>query len=130
VFDNCKNSKKQGDLGLGIAISYFSSLGYTVSLPLTDSQDYDLIVDIGELKRVQVKTTSNKNPWGNFTADFRTMGGNQKKYWVKKLDKSKVEFLFILTSEGTKYLIPTKELKGNSTVTLGKVYDQFKIGSL
>lgn len=41
-----KNSKKQGDAGLGEAIAYFTRLGYTVQLPLTDSQDYALVVDI------------------------------------------------------------------------------------
>ena len=37
-----KNSKKQGDIGLGIAIGWFATQGYTVCVPLTDSQDYDL----------------------------------------------------------------------------------------
>ena len=39
------NSKKQGDWGLGRAIAYFTLKEYTVSVPLTESQDYDLIVD-------------------------------------------------------------------------------------
>ena len=52
-----KNSKKQGDAGLGQAIAYFTSQGYDVSLPLTDSADWDLIVEMESgLKRVQVKT--------------------------------------------------------------------------
>lgn len=29
------------------AMAYFSKIGYTVSVPITDSQDYDLIVDNG-----------------------------------------------------------------------------------
>lgn len=33
----------------------FSKIGYTVSVPITDSQDYDLIVDNGALLKVQVK---------------------------------------------------------------------------
>lgn len=32
-----KNSKKQGDVGLDLAIVYFTSKGYCVSIPLTDS---------------------------------------------------------------------------------------------
>jgi hypothetical protein len=41
-----RNSKKQGDWGLGSAIAWFTAQGYTVALPITDSQHYDLIVDI------------------------------------------------------------------------------------
>ena len=41
-----KNSKKQGDAGLGIAIEYFTTKGYCVCIPLTDSQEYDLVVEI------------------------------------------------------------------------------------
>jgi hypothetical protein len=54
-----KNSKKQGDAGLGQAIAYFTMQGYNVALPLTDSADWDLIVEIDDiLKKVQVKTSS------------------------------------------------------------------------
>ena len=42
---NQKNSRKQGDVGLGRAIAYFTSEGFTVCLPLTDNQDYDLVVE-------------------------------------------------------------------------------------
>lgn len=38
------------------AIAYYSKLGWTISIPVTDSQDYDLIVDTGtKLLKVQVK---------------------------------------------------------------------------
>ena len=54
-----KTNKEKGNTGLGIAIAYYSSNGYTVSIPLNDTQDYDLIVDKSNvLKKVQVKTTS------------------------------------------------------------------------
>lgn len=58
-----KNTKKQGDYGLGSAISYFTSQGYNISIPLTDSQDYDLVVEdtAGFLKKVQVKTCMRTN---------------------------------------------------------------------
>ena len=31
--------------GLSIAIAYFGSNGYVVSIPLNDTQDYDLVVE-------------------------------------------------------------------------------------
>ena len=45
MFRECKNTKEQGNIGLGVAIQYFTQNLYTVSLPLNDSQDYDLIVE-------------------------------------------------------------------------------------
>lgn len=45
MFENAINSKKQGDIGMCYAMAYFSKMGYTVSVPVTDSQEYDLIVD-------------------------------------------------------------------------------------
>lgn len=40
-----KSNKEKGNAGLGIAIAYYSANGYTVSIPLNDTQDYDLMVD-------------------------------------------------------------------------------------
>ena len=34
-------NREKGNSGLGIAIAYFSTNGYTVSIPLNDTQDYD-----------------------------------------------------------------------------------------
>ena len=53
-------NKEKGNSSLGIAIAYYSSNGYTVSIPLNDTQDYDLIIDKNNvLKKVQVKSTLN-----------------------------------------------------------------------
>lgn len=40
-----KSNKEKENSGLGIAIAYYSTSGYIVSIPLNDTQDYDLIVD-------------------------------------------------------------------------------------
>lgn len=40
---NFNTNKEKGISGLGIAIAYFSTNGYTVSIPLNDTQDYDLV---------------------------------------------------------------------------------------
>lgn len=127
MFKDCKNSKKQGDFGLGIAISYYCRHGYTVSIPLTDSQEYDLIVENGDLYRVQVKTTAFRAPSGNFSVNLRTMGGNQKEYWCKKIDKSKVDIIFVVTSDNESYAIPTHEIKANSSIVLSEVFSKFKV---
>lgn len=49
LFDNAINSKKQGDIGMYYAMAYYAKLGWTVSVPVTDSQDYDLVVDNGKI---------------------------------------------------------------------------------
>lgn len=38
-------NKEKGNSALGIAIAYFSTNGYTVSIPLNDTQDYDIVIE-------------------------------------------------------------------------------------
>lgn len=124
-----KNTKKQGDAGLGAAISYFTLYGYTVSIPLTDSQDYDLIVDIGNsLYRVQVKTTTYKIR-DVYSVSLTIKGGNRTSIGskIKKLDDTKVDAIFILTGSQDKYFIPLKDIEARSNINLGSGYDKFRL---
>ena len=74
------NTKKQGNWGLGQAIAYFTAKGLSVSIPLTDSQTYDLIVDDGtSLKRVQVKSSTNKCSSGAYAVELRSRVVDSKK---------------------------------------------------
>ena len=123
---NQRNSKKQGDVGLGIAIGWFTSKGYCVNVPLSDSQEYDLVVDIeGKLNKVQIKTTTAKTESGKYKAGWRTGGGNQSFITSKLFNPQIVDYLFILTAEGTKYFIPCVEIINESSITLGKKYDKY-----
>lgn len=123
-----QNSKKQGDAGLAIAIAYFAMRGYTVSIPLTDSQDYDLIVDNGTVQKVQVKTTKSKQSSGNFEVGLRTLGGNQSWNGVSKFfDATTVDLLFIVTSENQLYCIPSEDLDVKSSLTLCKKYTKYLV---
>lgn len=121
-----KNSKKQGDAGLGCAIAHFTLLGATVSIPLTDSQEYDLIIDEDSvLKKVQVKTSSYKV--NNLSVvELRTKGGNKSGQTITKFDSSKVDYVFVLTDEGV-YLIPSSRVECKSTLTLGKKYKEYLV---
>ena len=127
---NSKNSKKQGDIGLGAAINYFTSNNYTVCIPLTDSQDYDLVIESdGVLETVQVKTTSYMpKDKKYYIVELRVMGGNQS--WsgvVKYFNKNIVNHVFVLTESGDKYFIPSNEIKAKCALTLGKEYEKFKV---
>lgn len=124
-----KNSKKQGDAGVGAAIAYFCKEGWHVSIPLTDSQDYDLVIDYGDgLKSVQVKTTTFKTKRGIFNVSLTTKGGNRTWNGISKsLVDSSVDFLFVITKNGDKYLFPMSEMNNRSTINLGKKYQKYKV---
>jgi len=72
MLKNQKNSKKQANVGIGIAIGYFSIKGITVCIPLTDSQEYDLVIeDVDDIfKKIQVKTTYHKSSQGNYMVEL------------------------------------------------------------
>lgn len=122
MFENASNTKKQGDIGLGSAIAHFTKMGFTVCLPLTDSQDYDLVVEVNDkLSKVQIKTSSNKTAYNEiYTVGLRVLGGNQSWNGVAKhFDNTKVDYLFILLSDGRKYFIPTNVIDNKSSINIG-----------
>ena len=121
------NTKKQGDIGLGDAICYFTGLGLTVCVPLTDSQEYDLIVhNRFSLSRVQVKRTTYKRK-GKYQVSLTVKGGNRtSKGKVKGFDKSKVDIIVASTPEGL-YVIPVCELNVKSLIALGNSYDRYRV---
>ena len=124
-----KNSKKQGDVGHGIAIGWFASNGYTVCIPLTDSQDYDLVVDNGNgLKKVQVKTTYYKSKYGVYQVNLKVCGGNKSSSTVKRFCQSFADYVFVVTEDGMKYLIPTSVIKAENALNLGHDKDKFLVG--
>lgn len=126
---NQRNSKKQGDVGLGIAIGWFTSRGYHVSVPLTDSQDYDLLVDSdNRIFRVQVKTTYHQTYPGIYQANLRVRGGNRSGTGkVKNFDHKRIDYLFALTERGDMYLIPSYAISGHTHINLGEQYQEFRV---
>ena len=127
MFTEASNTKKQGDMGLGAAIAFFTAKGWSVSIPLTDSQDYDLIVDdpTKGLQRISIKTTSCYRH-GSFIVGLRVCGGNSKRNYVHKLaTEVKYAMLFMLTSAGDIYYMPKPNVTGG--IALGKKYQCFKV---
>jgi len=124
-----KNSKKQGDAGLGQAIAYFTMKGYDVALPLTDSADWDLIVEIeGQLKRVQVKTSSQLANNGIMKFNANVNGGNMSYNKVPKLiPEQQWDLLFLHhLITGKQALIPKDVLTTKGQVNIGgKKYNEF-----
>jgi hypothetical protein len=113
-----KNTLHQGNVGLGIAISWFTMKGCIVSIPLNDIQEYDLVVDFGDCKPklIQVKTTITKER-SKYKVQLKTNG--------KSFKYNRSDYLFVVDGDGTKYLIPREEIKSSSAIALGDNYSQY-----
>ena len=109
------NTHSKGNIGLGRAIKHFTSQGLVVSIPLTDSQPYDLVVDKdGSLLKVQVKyTTSNE-------VGLRTIDSSQARIKVTKFDNTKVDILFIATHDGIDIELDAKQIECKSSLSIKK----------
>lgn len=129
MFKKCKNTKAQGNIGMAEAIAYFVRLGYTVSIPLNDSQEYDLVVDIDNLlSKIQVKTTRAKTAYGIYTVQLRNTGGTSGIVNSRICDSSNIDYLFILTEESTKYLIPFTDVEHlTNSLNLGEKYTKYVV---
>ncbi|WP_150126716.1 group I intron-associated PD-(D/E)XK endonuclease [Burkholderia cenocepacia] len=130
TFPSFKNSKKQGDAGLGIAIGWLSSQGFDVLLPLTDSQDYDLVYGVNDqFKRVQVRTATQKKP-GNFVVALRVCGGNRSGSGkTKRTCDLLYDELMVVTGDGSIYRVPKAELP-QSEMTLSSEREKYLVGRM
>ncbi len=122
-----KTNKEKGNTSLGIAIAYYASNGYIVSIPLNDTQDYDLIVDKENLiKRVQVKSTGCKTKYGNYQVALKSCGGTKgRKY--KTVIETNVDELFILTKDLEMYILPKGEIANKSTLNICNKYEKYRV---
>jgi hypothetical protein len=112
--------RRQGDLGELSAMQWLGGRGYSLYLPLGHSPDCDLIAEDGaKLLRVQVKTsTYYRNSRWHVTVCTR--GGNQS--WsglVKRLDPTRIDYLFVLVADGRRWFIPSGKIAGGTSILLG-----------
>lgn len=120
------SNKERGNAGLSLAIAYYGANGYCVSLPLNDTQDYDLIVDDGvSLLKVQVKFTDYKDK-GSYCVSLKSSGGT-KGVIYKTLINTSIDTLFIVCGDKSLYHIPIKDLKNTSSLTLNDSRDRYKV---
>lgn len=115
------NSRKEiGNAALSMAIAYFGSNGYVVSVPLNDTQDYDLVVDKdGKLQKVQVKGTNRRGTGNAYTIGLRTISGTTRQAYKTVIDTD-VDLLFCLCGDGTMYLIPKEDVANRCEINLSK----------
>lgn len=114
----------QGNLGMAMAIHYFTACKYIVSIPLTDTQGYDLVIDVGngKLRRVQAKTATNKRGSSEYYRVNLESSGV-----VSDFDTGLSDYLFIGTGDGAMYLIPLDNFRNKTQLTLNEKYDIFKV---
>ena len=93
-----------------MAINYFTCQGYTISLPINDTQWYDLVVEKdGKFYTVQCKATQSES--GDI--DFRSTGGTNGGVYDNLLNHSELDYLFCVNKDLNMWLIPIKDIQQN-----------------
>lgn len=121
------SNKEKGNTGLGIAIAYYSANGYTVSIPLNDTQDYDFVVDKDNiLKKIQVKATSCKTKYNKYQVALKSCGGTKGGTYKTVVDTN-IDEVFIVTDSLELFRIPIEVIKNKATLNLCEKYEKYKI---
>jgi hypothetical protein len=95
-----RSTQRKGDIATARAISTFTALGLDVSIPLTESAAYDLIVDDrGRLARVQCKYSARRE------VDLRRIHSNSQGYVVKRVQAEAFDWLYVLRPDSSEYLM-------------------------
>jgi hypothetical protein len=111
-----RTTQRKGDFAVAQAIATFTKAGYDVSLPLTESAAYDIVVDYNnQLKRVQVRFFSGK------LVELRRIHSNSQGYVVKKTKENAYDWLYMLNDKDEEFLI--KEcLDGRRSITPKEIH--------
>ena len=102
-----ETNKDKGRAGLSLAIAYYGTQGYTISLPLNDTQWYDLIIEKdGIFQTVQCKFTSSKDN----TISLRSTGGTNGSVYDRLIEHP-IDLIFCADKDMNLYSIPVKDLR-------------------
>ena len=100
-------NKDKGRAGLSLAIAYFGANGYSVNIPLNDTQWYDLIIEKnGKFETVQCKATGSQDN----SISLKTTGGTNGSVYDSVLNHP-IDWLFCLDKNGKMWNIPMIELR-------------------
>ena len=112
-----ESNKDKGRAGLSLGIAYFGSNGYTINMPLNDTQWYDFVIEKdGKFQTVQCKATGSKD---NSIA-LKSFGGTNGGAYDSVLNHP-LDILFCIDKDKHMYVIPIDDLRsaGNTrTITL------------
>lgn len=122
LFDTNKN---KGKAGLSMAIAYYGSNGYTVLLPLDDTQDYDLVVEKDNIfQKVQVKATGYLTPSNKYSVSLRNTGGTNGRVYGRVIESS-ADLLFVCTAELRFYQYIISEITQTNAIVLSDDFEVF-----
>ena len=100
-------NKEIGRIGLSMAINYFTLKGYTVSLPMNDTQWYDLVVEKNKIfQTVQCKATQTEEG----TISLRSTGGTSGGVYDNIINHPELDWVFCVNKDFNCWLIPTKAI--------------------
>jgi len=101
------NRKTLGRLGLSMAINYFTVKGYTISIPMNDTQWYDLVIEKdSKFYTVQCKATATKDK----EIYLVSTGGTKGEVYDSILNHPELDYLFCVDNEYNMWNIPVKDL--------------------
>lgn len=101
-----ETNKDKGRAGLSMAIAYFGSNGYSVNIPLNDTQWYDLVIEKdNQFYTVQCKATGSVDN----TIRLVSKGGTKGTAYDSILNHP-LDYLFCIDEQKNIYVIPLKDL--------------------
>lgn len=102
-----ENNKDKGRAGMSLAIAYFGANGYTVNIPLNDTQWYDLVIEKdGVFETVQCKATGSKDN----SIQLRSCGGTSGAVYDSVLNHP-ITYLFCLDQYQNMFVIPVEAIR-------------------
>jgi hypothetical protein len=95
-----RDTQRKGDRATARAIASFTAMEGDVSIPLTESAAYDLVVGTGgALFRVQCKYISGRQ------VDLRRIRSNGRGFVVKHPAAGAYDWLYVLNAAGQEFLV-------------------------
>lgn len=102
-----ETNKDKGRAGMALGIAYFGANGYTVNVPLNDTQWYDFVVEKdGVFQTVQCKATGTSNN----VIELKSCGGT-KGFTYDFVLEHNLDFLFCLDKDQNMFVIPVQDMK-------------------
>ena len=102
-----ETNKDKGRAGMALGIAYFGANGYTVNIPLNDTQWYDFVVEKdGVFQTVQCKATGSKDNAIMLKSNGGTNGSTYDSILNHPLD-----LLFCLDAQQNMFVIPVNAIR-------------------
>ena len=102
-----ETNKDKGRAGMAVGVAYFGANGYTINIPLNDTQWYDFVIEKdGKFETVQCKATGSQDN----AISLRSSGGTKGTVYDFVCDHP-VDWLFCLDRNGNMFAIPGEVLR-------------------